>query len=248
MGLFDSIGSIPVPNFLLDPKGAGVNLDTGERYYSYPHVTLGDAVGTFGDSLLQGFKNVVTPWNADFSGFRSALDNLGDDLGAFASDMVSDLNDGLDSLTSALPFDSGSSAAGVAGLTLSPATFDYLNAELAGAYGMDRNTAYQEALANTSYQRAVQDMQRAGLNPAAIFGNGRGSVASGVGYVGSASSASGYAKSQDKLFSTEDFGFIASLSGLVTAVATKNPSNFWLGQQGAQAVMQVLNGLDSKLK
>lgn len=69
-------------------------------------------------------------------------------------------------------------------------SWDYLNADLAKQYGMSRETAYQEALSNTGYQRSVADMQAAGLNPAAIFGAGSGYQASGVGYV-SADSPSG---------------------------------------------------------
>lgn len=62
-------------------------------------------------------------------------------------------------------------------------SWDYLNADLAKQYGMSRETAYQEALSNTGYQRSVADMQAAGLNPSAIFGAGSGYQASGVGYV-----------------------------------------------------------------
>lgn len=70
-------------------------------------------------------------------------------------------------------------------------SWDYLNADLARQYGMPRETAYQEALSNTGYQRSVADMQAAGLNPAAIFGAGSGYQASGVGYVSAVTPSSG---------------------------------------------------------
>ena len=72
-----------------------------------------------------------------------------------------------------------SSDAGHSG-SISAPSLDYLNADLAKHYGMDQTTAYNEALSNTSYQRAVRDMQAAGLNPAVLFGNGRVSGADGV--------------------------------------------------------------------
>ncbi len=78
----------------------------------------------------------------------------------------------------------GTASAAGAGDYLGNGQFvNYLNADLAAAYGMDRDTAYQEALSNTSYQRAVKDMQNSGLNPAVLFGAGAGSGASGVSYI-----------------------------------------------------------------
>lgn len=156
-----------------------------------------------------------------------------------------------------------SSDAGHAG-SISAPSLDYLNADLAKHYGMDETTAYNEALSNTSYQRAVRDMQSAGLNPAVLFGNGRVSGADGVygatplsaasgAYYGSSGGSSGYSRSgsrrpSGKLFSRNAYGMIAGLGGLAGAgIAAATGGSIGLGALTgtsiATSAAKVLNGI-----
>lgn len=113
------------------------------------------------------------------------------------------------------------------------AALSYLNADLAKAYGMDASTAYQEALANTSYQRGVKDMQAAGLNPAVLFGAGRGSAASSSVYNptlasdGSSVGGSSGASSAKRSYFWQNA--LSAVGGLI-GVYTKNPSLSYVGR------------------
>lgn len=131
---------------------------------------------------------------------------------------------------------------------------DYLYADLAKHYGFSKETAYQEALSNTQYSRAVADMQRAGLNPAAIYGSGKGYTAGddiyptssgggggGGGY--SRRSSGGGSRTSGKFFSTSAYSVLSAMSGIVGAIATKNPSGYWIGTSLAQGAMNAIDAI-----
>lgn len=148
-------------------------------------------------------------------------------------------------------------AAPAGGALSQPQLADYLDAPWASAYGMSKETAYAEAMENTAYRRSVADMQKAGLNPAVIFGAGNGYTAGSPNYVRSAGSSgsggsgysrrsSGSGKSSGKLFSTSAYSVISALGGIVGAAATGSAGGYWIGTSLTQGAMNALNLLSRR--
>lgn len=116
-------------------------------------VTSDPLFDTLGNGVLNGFSSA----KGYLDKFLTARSNFGNLSGTPLADALAANPPSAPFADPGLPV-SGSDAS-------VPAKPDYLFADLAKAYGMDSSTAYQEALANTSYQRAVRDLQAAGINP-----------------------------------------------------------------------------------
>ncbi len=216
-----------------------------------------------GTSAYKAYQRAVS------SGSSAPYSSIGDRLfGALPNSPIK-----FSSVTSGkgASYSSGDVSSGYSGYSgsISAPSLDYFNAELAKHYGMSQTTAYQEALSNTSYQRAVKDMQAAGLNPAVLFGNGRVSGADGVygpqplsassgfsyGSFGGSSGGSsggsyrGSTRSRSgKLFSSNTYGMIAGIGALAGAgVAAATGHSVGLGaltgSNLATSAAKVLNGI-----
>lgn len=133
----------------------------------------------------------------------------------------------------------------------------YLDAPWASAYGMSKETAYSEAMENTAYRRSVADMQKAGLNPAVIFGAGNGYTAGSPSYISStrsggsgsgrrSGSSSSKSNQNGKLFSGSAYSIISALGGIVGAAATHSAGGYWIGTSLAQGAMSALNAFSRK--
>lgn len=117
--------------------------------------------------------------------------------------------------------------------------FNAEQAELARTFNAveaQKERDWQEQMSNTAYQRALEDMEKAGINPAMAFSNGANGASSGAG--ASASASAGASATGQGTINVA--GLIGSAADLARAFnGDKNTANDMNSKQLAETIKKL---------
>lgn len=231
---------------VIPPKGTSA-YKAFQANASISHVSSGDGFSSSGGKI-------PSP--------KTGIDRLKSPRPSKVNDLIDKTKDALDDEPDPKPRPRPSvdSSGGSSHHTSAKKALKYYEAPLAEYYGFNKQTAYQEALANTSYRREMADMRKAGLNPSVIYGSHNTSGAdSGIlpredsagGYRGSGGAGGSGRRyrggnSGKYVFSGGAYYGTMAVVGTVVAAATKNVGAGMAAAGLAGTAMKALNGFLKK--
>lgn len=214
--------------FKKDVKDGKYIFGDGEGLLHNAGEAVGKLLGFVGDKTAENVDKVAEGVSKFGNGFFGT--DLGQEVSAVAKDVYESGKELLSGVKpgSSVPSVNGAGGAGSPGSPGTAQAISYGNfAPGASMFGMDRETAYQEYMANTAHQREVADLRAAGLNPVLGVSGSGASVVSG--------NAAGASSAQKGLDSGALVDVIGATAGLLTTIFTKNPSYGYMVKNAVSA-------------